>query len=153
MSKLWKDASSFGGYWLKSLKEFRGHDGESLVQANVFYKNKKIGFFSEDGWGGPCQLQGFHCNHEKSLREYAEEFTGSDFEPEHEFLCEIAGNIETRQYYMKQCRTKTLVKSEEHKEGEFIAIDVKWKGNEARIRMHLVNEGKKNFIIINEEFK
>lgn len=38
---------------LKNIRDFKGHDGEPLVQGDVYYKNKKIGFYSQDGWGGP----------------------------------------------------------------------------------------------------
>lgn len=41
---------------LKAIKTFRGHEGEELVQANVYFKNKKVGFYSDGDWGGPATL-------------------------------------------------------------------------------------------------
>lgn len=41
------------GIELKNIREFRGHEGEPLVQGDVYYKNKKVGFYSQDSWGGP----------------------------------------------------------------------------------------------------
>lgn len=41
------------GIELKNLVEFRGHEGEELLQADVYYKNKKVGYYSQDAWGGP----------------------------------------------------------------------------------------------------
>lgn len=40
------------GIELKSMKDFRGHDGEPLTQGNVYYKGKKVGYYSQDAWGG-----------------------------------------------------------------------------------------------------
>lgn len=37
---------------LKAVKQGFGHDGGGL-SANIYYKNKKIGSVSDDGWGGP----------------------------------------------------------------------------------------------------
>lgn len=41
------------GIELKNVREFRGHEGEPLTQGDVYYKNKKVGFYSQDSWGGP----------------------------------------------------------------------------------------------------
>jgi hypothetical protein len=41
------------GFELKNITNFRGHEGEPLMQGNVYYKNKKVGFWSQDSWGGP----------------------------------------------------------------------------------------------------
>lgn len=40
------------GIELKNLKDFRGHEGESLMQGDVYYKGKRIGYYSQDAWGG-----------------------------------------------------------------------------------------------------
>lgn len=55
MSKnVMKTAEDFGGYWLKGVKEYKGHEGEPLFQGNVYLNNKKIGFFCHGrlGWPG-----------------------------------------------------------------------------------------------------
>lgn len=41
------------GIELKNIKKFRGHEGEELMQGNIYYNNKKVGFYSQDSWGGP----------------------------------------------------------------------------------------------------
>lgn len=45
--------ASLNGISVKALKTFRGHEGEPLYQGNLYLNNKKIGFWSQDGWGGP----------------------------------------------------------------------------------------------------
>lgn len=45
--------ASINGISVKGLKEFKGHEGEPLYQGNLYLNNKKIGFWSQDGWGGP----------------------------------------------------------------------------------------------------
>ena len=44
--------ASIKGIELKNVKEFRGHEGEDLVQGDVYYKGKKVGYYSQDAWGG-----------------------------------------------------------------------------------------------------
>lgn len=40
------------GIELKSVVEFKGHEGEPLLQGKVYYKGKDVGFYSDDSWGG-----------------------------------------------------------------------------------------------------
>jgi hypothetical protein len=44
--------AKINGFELKNITNFRGHEGEDLIQANVYYKGKKVGFWSQDSWGG-----------------------------------------------------------------------------------------------------
>jgi hypothetical protein len=44
--------ASIKGIELKNVKDFRGHEGEDLVQGDVYYKGKKVGYYSQDAWGG-----------------------------------------------------------------------------------------------------
>lgn len=43
------------GIELKNAVEFRGHEGEYLIQGNVYYNGKKVGYYSQDSWGG-CDI-------------------------------------------------------------------------------------------------
>ena len=45
--------ASINGITVKALKKFKGHEGEPLYQGNVYLGNKKIGWWSQDSWGGP----------------------------------------------------------------------------------------------------
>ena len=55
------------GIELKNVKEFRGHEGEILEQGDVYYKGKKVGFWSQDGWGG-CDNFNLDYNLDKDLK-------------------------------------------------------------------------------------
>lgn len=44
--------ASINGIELKGVKEFKGHEFEDLVQGNIYYKGKKVGWYSQDSWGG-----------------------------------------------------------------------------------------------------
>jgi hypothetical protein len=48
--------ASINGITVKAIKEFRGHEGEPLYQGNIYLGNKKIGFWSQDSWGGPDNI-------------------------------------------------------------------------------------------------
>lgn len=45
--------ASINGISIKGRKNFLGHEGEPLCQGNVYLNNKKLGFWSQDSWGGP----------------------------------------------------------------------------------------------------
>lgn len=40
------------GLEAKGIKLHAGHEGESLRQANIYFNNKKVMFFSDGDWGG-----------------------------------------------------------------------------------------------------
>lgn len=44
--------ASIKGISVKNVVNFKGHEGEDLVQCDVCYLGKKVGFFSQDSWGG-----------------------------------------------------------------------------------------------------
>ena len=44
--------ASINGISIKSLKNFRDHEGFTIHQGNVYYRNRKLGFWSQDSWGG-----------------------------------------------------------------------------------------------------
>ena len=43
---------NINGFEVKAVNEFRGHDGQPLIQGNLYYNNKKVGFLSDDDRGG-----------------------------------------------------------------------------------------------------
>ena len=45
--------ASINGITIKGIKKFKGHEGEPLCQGNVYLGSKKIGWWSQDSWGGP----------------------------------------------------------------------------------------------------
>lgn len=44
--------AKINGIELKGIKEFKGHEFEDLIQGNIYYKGKKVGWYSQDSWGG-----------------------------------------------------------------------------------------------------
>ena len=40
------------GIELKKVNNFKGHEGEPLTQGDVYYKGKRVGYYSQDAWGG-----------------------------------------------------------------------------------------------------
>ena len=48
--------ASINGISIKGINNFLGHEGEPLCQGNVYLGNKKLGFWSQDSWGGPDQF-------------------------------------------------------------------------------------------------
>lgn len=45
--------ASINGISIKGVNHFIGHDGEPLCQGNLYLGDTKIGFWSQDSWGGP----------------------------------------------------------------------------------------------------
>jgi len=45
--------ASINGICIKDIVQFRGHEGEPLAQGDLYLNDKKIGFWSQDSWGGP----------------------------------------------------------------------------------------------------
>jgi len=45
--------ASINGVQIKNLKTFRGHEWEECAQGSVYLNGKKLGFWSQDSWGGP----------------------------------------------------------------------------------------------------
>ena len=44
--------ASINGIMIANLKEFRGHEEERLFQGDIYYRFKKLGFWSQDFSGG-----------------------------------------------------------------------------------------------------
>lgn len=45
--------ASINGLSVNGLTRFAGHEGETRYQGNLYLGTKKLGFWSQDGWGGP----------------------------------------------------------------------------------------------------
>ena len=46
------------GFSLKKIVEYRGHEGEPLAQADVYYNGKQIGFWRQGDFGGEDEFHG-----------------------------------------------------------------------------------------------
>ena len=49
--------ASINGISIRGMKTFKGHEGEPLCQGTLCLNGKKIGFWSQDSWGGPDNVQ------------------------------------------------------------------------------------------------
>jgi len=112
---MFKTEKDFGGYWVKNIKEFKGHEQEPLWQASVYKNGKKIGFFSEDSRGGPARLDCNTREQEKELMDFAREFLGEEAwaESYHTFLSKIAEETDYIKQVKKLCKNKILIQTPE----------------------------------------
>jgi hypothetical protein len=49
--------AKFNGCEIKNLKFFKGHEGETCMQGTVYKDGKKLGFWSQDSWGGEDKFE------------------------------------------------------------------------------------------------
>lgn len=66
--------AKINGFELKNIVNFRGHEGEDLIQGNVYYNDKKIGYYSQDAWGG-MDIFDIDYNLPKELKEEIKNIT------------------------------------------------------------------------------
>ena len=77
--------AKINGFELKGIKTFKGHEGEPCQQGNIYYKGKRVGWFSDDSWGGCMDIRFDSLEIEKLFKEtickyvaaYPNGFTGS----------------------------------------------------------------------------
>lgn len=50
--------AKINGVEIKAIKTFIDHEGAEVAQANVYINGKKVGFWSQDSWGGPDNYYG-----------------------------------------------------------------------------------------------
>lgn len=74
-----KTADDFGGYWIKNIKWFKGHEGEDIFQCSVYKNGKRIGFFSQDSWGGSDKLTCQKKEDAEALCSFAKEFFNDQY--------------------------------------------------------------------------
>jgi len=73
---IFKTVDDFGGYWLKGIRNFKGHDQEPLFQGNIYFNNKKIGFFSLNYHGEPPNVDVPDKQQQSALFAFATKHTG-----------------------------------------------------------------------------
>ena len=149
---MFKTATDFGGYWVKGIKNFKGHEMEPLFQCSVFKDNKKIGFFSEDSWGGPANFDCPKKEDRDALCDFAKKYEGEKAwgESYHTFLANIVEEIDKQKQCKRHCRTKTLFTTADCVEGEFRTLKAKYEGNEAKVKAYLDKKYPEGYKIINE---
>lgn len=152
---MFKGAENFGGYSVKNLKNYKGHDQEPLFQCSVYKDNKRIGFFSEDAWGGPANLDCPKAEDREALCAFAKEYKGEEAweESYHTFLTDIVKEVDLIKFYKRHCKTKLVLRPESYELYNFQYLALKpftgktW----AEIRTLVEKEMDEPFIIVNEE--
>ncbi len=149
---MFKNATDFGGYWVKEIKNFKGHEGEPLFQCTVYKDNKKIGFFSEDTWSGSADLDCPVKENRAALCDFAKEYEGEKAwcESYHTFIASIVEEIDRQKSYKRKCRTKTLFTTADCEENQYRELNIKYAGNEAKVKAYLDEKYPEGYLIINE---
>ena len=146
-----KKTKNFGGYWIKNLKNFKGHEGEHLLQCSVYKDNKRIGFYSDDSWGGPPQLQEFNVKEEKELIAFAKTIDKNPWAESYgSMIHEIAEIINHNKWLKRQCHKHCVFTTPDIKEGSYKILKIKYSGNEQRIKGFLDKEFPE-YTIINKQ--
>lgn len=57
---------------IKNVKSFRGHEGEECLQGSLYFDGKRVGYWSDNSWGG-CMDFDLDRETEKMLNAYAKE--------------------------------------------------------------------------------
>lgn len=66
--------ANINGLTLKGITRFKGHEGEPLIQGNIYFNNKKVGYYSQDSWGGPDTINIYNKTDEEEINKIAERF-------------------------------------------------------------------------------
>lgn len=101
---MFKNATDFGGYWVKGVKNFKGHEMEPLFQCAVYKDGKKIGFFSEDSWGGSANLDCPKKEDRDALCDFAKKYEGEKAwcESYHTFIASIVEEMDKQKSYKRE---------------------------------------------------
>ena len=126
--------NKIGEFSLGPIKTFRGHEGETCMQGTILRSGKKVGEWSEDGWGGPHRIDFNNTADEKAFKaaanvhptavEFAAEMAvkyGKQDDNDHAdlVLSSIAQDIEQQAQFKRWCKTKIVIKEVGAAEGEF----------------------------------
>ena len=76
--------ASIRGLEIRNMKRFLGHEQEELYQGNIYYKGKKVGWYSDDAWGG-CSIIDVEKAHREIIENIAKVYLAKKY-PKEEFL-------------------------------------------------------------------
>lgn len=62
--------AKINGIEIKGVKIFLDHESYQIPQGNVYYKGNKLGFWSQDSWGGPDQFEFDTSILDKEVKKY-----------------------------------------------------------------------------------
>jgi hypothetical protein len=58
-------------YQIRGYKTFKGHEGETCGQGNLYFQGKKVAEWSDDSWGGPMRVRFVSQQAEQQFAEHA----------------------------------------------------------------------------------
>ena len=76
--------ASIRGLEIRNMRRFLGHEQEELYQGNIYYKGKKVGWYSDDAWGG-CSIIDVQKAHREIIENIAKVYLAKKY-PKEEFL-------------------------------------------------------------------
>lgn len=88
------------GFEVKSIKTFEGREGIGL-NANIYYKNKRVGEAMDDESGGPMMLYMGNKSMEYKLNEVAKERSNFEIEQYADFINELVELKEREKFFNK----------------------------------------------------
>lgn len=104
--------ASIKGVTLKAVKTHRGHEGEPLLQGNIYIDNKKAGFYGDGDWGGSATIQfdkpEFQEIFEARMNEYYAE-NPDTFEDAEMFFSDLIKNIELEKVFKKRLKERYII--------------------------------------------
>lgn len=66
--------ASIKGFELRNITHFLGHEQEDCYQGFIYYKGKKVGYYSDDSWGGQAIIDFFNEGIDKVFNQNAKEY-------------------------------------------------------------------------------
>ena len=65
---------------LKGITQFKGYEGEPCFQGNIYYKNKRIGYFSDDFYGGCMNIDFDNSENRNIVKDIAKKFRSDNYQ-------------------------------------------------------------------------
>ena len=158
---MFKTPNDFAGYWIKNIKNRKGHEGEKCSQGTLYFKGKRIGTFAQDINNGPMDWQIEDANQQNAfishVRSLPQRFISPggmglviDMTPEL-FISELLGAVECLNKFSKNCKKQTLYTVHDEPDDIYI-LKAEYLGNEDAINDILDKKyGSAGYTVINEE--
>ena len=116
--------ASIRGLEIRNMRRFLGHEQEELYQGNIYYTGKKVGWYSDDAWGG-CSIIDVQKAHREIIENIAKVYLAKKY-PKEEFLWsadillgEIIELTLNAKFFEKQQKTENKYVGEFSESGRF----------------------------------
>lgn len=116
--------ASIRGLEIRNMKRFFGHEQEELYQGNIYYQGKKIGWYSDNAWGG-CSIINVEMEYREIIEIIAKAYLSKKY-PKDKFLWssdilfgEIIELTLNAKFFEKQQKTNNKFVGEFSQDGSF----------------------------------